>query len=539
MKKKGIYIIAIGTLLATVLVNYNVHWYGDDFFYARFTKVDFNYFISRHIDHYMRANGRAIVHLLVTLFLGLNIHIWQIVNSMMLGGIVLFGTKSIEGKASINQQSNSANYSAFIMAVSIAFLDINMTRQSVYWLTGSFNYVYPILMLLVYWYLLSRKDHLQKSGWCLPVMAFLSAATVEQVSLMSFGLTLLMIIEQRVIRKQKPHRILILCLIAATLGMVSVVLAPSVFLRASIEDAPVNGFIALLKFNIKSQGSTFLFSKAMTPYLLFAMGSALGTIWLLRDKGIFKWRIVERGIAFYGGSAFLCWLWQMTSGSSITDYMNANPMQLLFFLFVGVGFIIVLLYAALLVYFNKAVTNRTLPFIALILGIGSQAMLLVSPVYGPRNLVPAVIMLVLYSAALMPQLNKMGISIIISGLLCFLLQMPWFLPVVVVAVLLIIPEDRKVIAITIGYSCIALIAVSVMKVSIEGYSVNARVYEDNLQLAQEFKMNSEKGTLIQKKLPIEMYGWVMPYHNPYYVPYYNLALDINRDFEIIWESEDQ
>ncbi|NLL71729.1 MAG: hypothetical protein GX238_11450, partial [Epulopiscium sp.] len=42
--------------------------------------------------------------------------------------------------------------------------------------------------------------------------------------------------------------------------------------------------------------------------------------------------------------------------------------------------------------------------------------------------------------------------------------------------------------------------------------------------------------LVQTILPIELYGWAMPYHNPYYDPYYRLYLGVDIKTDIDWKS---
>lgn len=533
----GFYVVVAATILATALINMNVNLYGDDFIYSTFTTRDMKYFITAHIDHYNLTNGRAIVHLLATMFLGLDIRMWQILNSFMIGGLLYFGTKTILAQTKINISSNDSYYTALIFAISIAFFNIDMTRQSVYWLTGSFNYTYPILMLLIYWFVLSRYEEWKKFKLILPVMAFLSAATVEQVSLMVFGLTLMTVLELKFICREKLNRTLILSLFSATVGMLTVVLAPSVFVRASNEHAPVAGFLALLKYNIKNQGTTFLFSKVMMPYLLMSIMSALGIIWLYRAKNITKWRILDQGILFYGLNAALYWFWHII----FRNYVSG-----LFLLYIGGGLVLLLIYAALLGYRNSAIYNNSLPVLAAVLCFGSQAMMLISPVYGSRNLLPATVMLTLYSASIMPKLNKTAFPAILSMMICFFFDAPWLILLPVIALIIMFPKYKDIrqkyfgikTAIAISYISITLVAALVMKKSIIGYATNAKIYNANLQLAQEYKGFKANGKLLQTKLPNLMYAWVMPYETQTscYIPFYNLYIGVDNKTEIEWKE---
>lgn len=76
----------------------------------------------------------------------------------------------------------------------ILMLNIFVIRQSVYWTTGSFNYVYPLFLLFWYWHVLlknSKENFKGKKLFFTSILAFFASATVEQGGMMAFGLTVL------------------------------------------------------------------------------------------------------------------------------------------------------------------------------------------------------------------------------------------------------------------------------------------------------------------------------------------------------------
>ncbi|WP_113672676.1 DUF6056 family protein [Vallitalea guaymasensis] len=536
--KHGLIFITLLTFIVTAIVNFNVRLYGDDFFYACFTRIDFDYFITRHLDHYMRANGRAIVHLFVTVFLGINQYFWAICNSLMLAGIVFFGAKICMGME-VKEKKSLIGYSAVIMAVTIFFLDPNLTRQSVYWLTGSFNYVYPIFMLLVYWYLLSRSTYSNKMRWYVPIIGFLAAATVEQASVMTFGLTLLMLLEKRIIRKNKINKMEILTLIIVALGMLSVICSPAVFLRASIEDSPVEGFLPLIKHNLIKQGDYFMFSKIMLPYHMLAIVASFGVIGKYGKSISDKYRWTKNLAVILGVSACIGLLLQTLTGKVLNYYGMLGRFGIE--AFIGLGYLYTLIYAGILIYKNKFITNNALPIIAVILGFGAQFMMIISPVFGPRNLVYPIFMLALYSACIIPRLNKFGISAICGCLSCIVFNLPWLLPIPITAYMLVTANKGKYnkvkykkLGIATGYLTVALVSLTILIPTIKGYADNAVVYDKNIQEAKKFIEENKEGPIYQKKLPKETYGWVMPYHNSYYSSYYDLYLGFDKDYEVNW-----
>jgi hypothetical protein len=78
------------TFILTFLVNFNVCYFGDDYYYLTYTNGTLSDFFNYHINHYLGINGRFIVHILATLFLWVNFYWWKILNSLMLACIVYF-----------------------------------------------------------------------------------------------------------------------------------------------------------------------------------------------------------------------------------------------------------------------------------------------------------------------------------------------------------------------------------------------------------------------------------------------------------------
>ena len=88
----SLFLVALFSL--TFIVNLQIGLFGDDYYYATFLKNDF---WELHKTHYLEINGRAIVHLLDSIFLALPKIFWQILNSIMLTQKTLNPTLDIEG----------------------------------------------------------------------------------------------------------------------------------------------------------------------------------------------------------------------------------------------------------------------------------------------------------------------------------------------------------------------------------------------------------------------------------------------------------
>lgn len=271
----------------------------------------------------------------------------------MLAGIVYFGAKKIAFHMERGDRGKMIS-GGVIMAVVLGFLNPHVTRQSVYWITGSFNYVYPLFVLLIYWYFLNKSFFYQHDyKWYVPLLAFLSAATVEQGSLMTFGLTLLICLDMTFMRKYKWNKWMTITLLAATIGMLTVICSPAVLVRVAIEDSPRQGFIELLKFNIKSQGYMFLFSKFMAPYHVLSLGAAWGAILSLHKRITSKFLWLKVAVFAVGGMASLGLLIHLYRYKPEFYVDFTGSYKYLIYLGIGVGYLLTLLYAAILVYRYK------------------------------------------------------------------------------------------------------------------------------------------------------------------------------------------
>lgn len=490
--------IALLLFLGTFSVLWNVFPYGDDFFYISFTAHDAAYFFNHHVEHYSRANGRVLVHLLDTVYLRLPRLLWQLTNAGLLTAIAWLGA------AVLTRETRARTWAFLLSAGGIFALDITLTRQSIYWETGSFNYVWPVFVLLAYWNAIEKAAHSEGRFRTLPLLAFLAGATVEQVGMMAFGLTLLVTLRTRFIDRRRPAASLFLCLAASAAGVATVVLSPSVAYRSAMEDAPATGLLHLLRYNLEFQTHTLLYSRAMLPCWLLLIGTllVLFTAWSFeRSPGGFRTlaRIVAGFLAVEGP------LWVFRYASRM---QNARPTGTLATVLLVCDVILLLdlctalLLAALIVHRR---TGSATPFIALILAFGAQSMMLVSPVYGLRNLLCSHFLLMIAAGMLVVDTRADGFKV------------------------------RKLSA-TVLLAAFVLLSLRSLNGTRVGYAANAPTYRDNLNRIESHLVSGTNGLLEQTKLPLDAYGWAMPYHNDYYDPYYNLAFGLPADLEIIWNT---
>ena len=178
-------VLPVMIFLSFFLINSSIVYFGDDFYFLSFKQYHFLEYFEHLFGFYCTDNGRFIIHLLVTFFLKIPPIFWKIINSLMLTGICILPAKILAKNKGIHQ--SLIQVTSFFL---ISSIEIMVTRQSIYWITGSLNYIYPCIMLLIYTYFLTKIED-DKYFFITVILAFLAAATMEQSTMMVLGLTVL------------------------------------------------------------------------------------------------------------------------------------------------------------------------------------------------------------------------------------------------------------------------------------------------------------------------------------------------------------
>lgn len=459
------------TFILAFLVMRNIPLFGDDYYYVTFQDGNF---WKMHKEHYMLANGRAVVHFLVTVFISIPPVFWQALNSAFLALIALMAAKQFN--------FGRAGCAACICALAmILSLHVDIVRESVYWLTGSFNYVYPFALLMVFWYLLCKS----KNMVALYILAFFSAATTEQNGMMTLGIVVLYLIDAKFIRNEKLSKGYIFLLIPAAIGFVSVYFAPATFVRYGIETE--KSMIEVIKEQLPLLYYNFIAKKYMFPFIVFTLAS-MG-LYLFKCPSIFT-KIVSVFNVFQIALAFYI---------SKTPYAYAGRKVLLaLFVFSAIFLVNIIL------IFIKLIKGREREYFiictAFILAVGSQLMMSASPVSGSRTMLCGIFNLVIFDI----------------GLICA------------------VCEDKRYFALSLVLSVLFLLfGARIYANTYIGYKTNYPVTAENEALIDEYKLNPT-GSLTQYTLPYPDHCWSMPYQSTYHLYYYKLYYHLHPDTKIDW-----
>lgn len=500
-----------------------IHMYGDDYYYGTFLKDNF---FKKHIEHYMVINGRALVHFVVSLMLYFETKLFMIVNPLMIIGVITLVAKLVT--------NDKEDYKIAIVSGIVLFsmLSINITRQSVFWLDGSFNYLFPMLLALATIYLLKKSIYTGRTYWYLPVLGLLAGMTVEQATAITFGGVLLVLLSSKFINNKKLRFNHYLTLGLSFLGGLTVVLAPGTFMRAEIEGTNISVIGNLRKIT----DMLFLY-KDMQAYNLMLLICVIFWLSLGKDKKFLSKVLFALNVFFF--------VLILKIGGNYTTIIPIDITNKLISVVVLLGiltFLIGLIYLAL---YNLIIEKNDIVLISLILAIGAQIMMIISPVYGYRILLCTII---LYFIPIIATLIKFKENQFIWWLVALMLSIYMLnTKLILICTGLIIFEYinnqynsslwiKKLNSVIVVLLIVAITSISNWN-NINGYKINHDAHMYNKMAIQQYLKNGSPSNedIILKQMPLYDYGWSYPYVNPYHMKvmkmYYGIDQEVNIEYE--------
>ncbi len=389
LKKNYHYIILLLTFAATLFVTFSADLFGDDYFYMKPAVSSFPVILQFLKWHIMKCNGRTLVHIFVLLFLrnSFTVTLWRILSAAALTALCWIIPKLLFADQKL--------FRLGVCAASFILMTVrpNMYNQPVYWLTGSINYLFPILLLVVIMFISLKKEN---SKWLFP-LAFLCGATVEQIGMMCIGWFVLLILN-KMINKIKLNKHLWGYLILSIAGFLTIVFSPGTFTRMTnqgelneqsfftvllamarknwLDNISIYSMVILLSVSFclwaycfrKKNAFAGIVAKIIMPVftLLFILNS------LLRVYVTFYGMFLQRDVNF--------------SEKTNRIFMFLWIIYLALFVFLS-------LYSAVMIYIEK---HNFVPISALILAYGSQLMMVITKTVLFRTCFPALIFFAVY-----------------------------------------------------------------------------------------------------------------------------------------------
>ena len=235
--------LAVGAM-STLLQQ--ITFYADDYEYACYFRGGFSAFWEKTVNHYRNWNGRALVHFVAELFMLGGTGVYAVLFPPMMAAALVYGNKC----QSEGEVTNSVLSAAASMLVFLA-LPVEYLNQSLCWMSASFNYCFPFLLIFPYFALLAGHSILRRRAILVfaCVLAFLAGATTEQCGMIAlFGGLLIWLMSlwhtprgcrRRLWRRGLP-------ILFSLVGYLTVMLAPGTSMRLET-DGSSSSFFTLLR----------------------------------------------------------------------------------------------------------------------------------------------------------------------------------------------------------------------------------------------------------------------------------------------------
>lgn len=521
-------IVLIIFLLMLFYLHRFIYLYGDDYYYATFIRDEF---WQKHITHYQYVNGRALVHFIVSIVLKYDIYLFRVINPLIIILLIIFLSKIVIS----NDKKNKYIIVVSIMLFSI--IDINISRQSIYWLDGSFNYLFPILLNLFLFYYMKENIIRNKKIWWLFLLGFLASITTEQTSMISLGIIFLFILGAKFIYKKHISLNYIVIFLFSFLGTVSVILAPGNFKRIVFEENTVN-----LKTNILNLINLNILFKETIVYHLIIITCLI--FWLINI--IKKLKIIDINkkilycIIIFLSLIQIYMLWLINNNYN-NIYLIKESKILLILILISL-FIYTVAWSIVIVY-DVIVNRKLIMCISIIVAIGAQFMMLFSPVYGYRTTLCSLIMLfliILNSFNKFLYCDKFWLYIIFVLTLYIkddIITYSTLLMIGIYLLILFVNKFKKYSMKCVYILVFLIISYVSFNKNINGYKINAVIQDYNINKIIKYKekkinRNSKIEEIVLKKIPLVKYAWSSPFESKYHLDVMKTYYYIDKDVKV-------
>lgn len=224
--------VAAAAAVLLILLQRATTYTSDDYYYAMFWRDGLWGFIRKNGGQFLQRNGRVLVHMLASTFLAMDLTVYALFCTAMLGAVFLLLFRYQHGDGPVSRRCWAAGLAVFFLC--LLAVDYRVMKSWFLCVADAFNYIYPLLMIAVFLVCLDRAPEGRFGTAALLLSAFLAGATTEQGGVMAVGLVLLTLLEQWFTEKRADRRRLwVLC--AAVLGLLSIFASPGTRSRAAAE----------------------------------------------------------------------------------------------------------------------------------------------------------------------------------------------------------------------------------------------------------------------------------------------------------------
>lgn len=221
--QKSLWIVISIFYLIFLLINIGVkRQAGDDVVHLETLKQAGNIF-SLLKNRYLGWTGRVFLEFVMYSLLNQNIVIWKVINSFM---ILLLGLGIYEFISVCSNKNNKYNnYLIIAVMMSIFMLPLGVFSTSITWITGSFNYLWPVALGMVSLVFIKKclyNHQIKPVMFVLVILCSIFACNQEQVAAILIGFSLFAIIFCFVKYKKLDYKLLFIFCVIILFGSFSI-----------------------------------------------------------------------------------------------------------------------------------------------------------------------------------------------------------------------------------------------------------------------------------------------------------------------------
>lgn len=505
LKKQKLFLYLDATLYMLFLYGTSacVFLNGDDFMYGSFSKTGIVHSVA---SYYVTGNGRFWINILDSLLLSFDRYLFIAVTPLIIMLFIVLLAKNIqwiaEEKADHQKEQKYIRYGMVLFAC----LDVLCLRETVFWITGMMNYLFPAVVflfaLLLFQHL--RSNHnvsiVKKSLYC--VVCLLAGSSVEQYALMFVGMMTL-ILGADLLHKKTVSKVLLAGYLISLIGLGFLLLAPGNFVRVDTQNKSIPPFIENLW--------TLVYQNTISPvaFPYFLMLSLCGNTFICTNCKS-KWIRAYSMLVPILMLAIRC----------LPVIEKAVLMAVLLILF-----IVQMLY----LFVKQNHPGKQAIFSLVFVGVGSQIMLLISAIWGFRCMFSMYMIYMLLILFYLPRLDTdMQVFVLCSGIVGSLspiaLAVLWCLSLLL---------KNKKNALRMGLHIFTRAsAVAAMTILLFGYAGNVHTHIANIK---QTRQTSDYGELRLQELPNDIYSWYFipmgEFHENFYRVYHSISDSVVINYE--------
>ena len=469
---------------------------GDDYMYGTFGHMGI---IQPVFSYYFTGNGRWLINILDSLWLLLDRYLYVVLMPWLL---LLF---CILIYRFIRVLTNKDHIEIFAFALGLlSIIDVLMTCETTYWITGSMNYLIPALFLIACMTstLKLRSNKLNKKEVIVNgILCVLSCLTMEQYGLMAIG-WMLLIWGYDYIKYRKVNKRNLVIFMISLVALSSIIFAPGNIVR--VDDAVEKGTSLFIK--VIDLIYYDYYSKVSASFVFVL--SALCALRFFR----FGKKVLSMLSALNGVILLICFDYGLVTTSFL-------------FVIISILLSLVTIIPTLISSFKKV---GMVPLLSLaIIGGGSQLMLLASQLWGFRTSMSWILIYIICILVILNNDYSTEKTGIYSCILCMAVNP--YLGIVGIAISIILTLRKRSMK---AVECLLLLVAIIAGLGDEvlGYYENRDIHTNNIKMV-EYANKNDISTITILPYDDQQYGWTSPplseFHEKYFRSYYGIPDDVS------------